>query len=268
MTRLDNVDRLSSLDKQVIGQVVTFKGGRSAPCAPAEARAHLRRRPGRPAPRRAAPRSPPSWPSASGCSSSIKSEISTLEAQEAARQLQMARDAQAQIAAAQRRSSRRRRQPSSARAPRPRRARPSFPPRPTAARWSRSRCRTSAPRTSGAAPSPGGFDCSGLVMYSFAQLGVSLPHSSYAQYNYGSYVAVQRPAAGRPRLLRRARARRALHRRRRVRRRPVHRRLRAGRQPDERLGPLALLRRPPDHHLSERGNSPLIMADAFSNVKS
>jgi cell wall-associated NlpC family hydrolase len=25
-------------------------------------------------------------------------------------------------------------------------------------------------------------------MYSFAQLGVSLPHSSYAQYNYGSYV--------------------------------------------------------------------------------
>ena len=26
MTRLDNVDRLSSLDKQVIGQVVTFKG--------------------------------------------------------------------------------------------------------------------------------------------------------------------------------------------------------------------------------------------------
>jgi cell wall-associated NlpC family hydrolase len=25
-------------------------------------------------------------------------------------------------------------------------------------------------------------------MYSFARLGVSLPHSSYAQYNYGSYV--------------------------------------------------------------------------------
>ena len=30
----------------------------------------------------------------------------------------------------------------------------------------------------------------------------------------------------------------------------------------------SLLRRSPDHHLSERGNSPLIMADAFSNVKS
>ena len=38
--------------------------------------------------------------------------------------------------------------------------------------------------------SPGGFDCSGLVMYSYAQVGVSLPHSSYAQYNVG--VAVPR----------------------------------------------------------------------------
>ncbi|HEX6702580.1 MAG TPA: NlpC/P60 family protein [Gaiellaceae bacterium] len=38
--------------------------------------------------------------------------------------------------------------------------------------------------------SPSGFDCSGLVMYAYAQLGVSLPHSSYAQYSLG--VAVSR----------------------------------------------------------------------------
>jgi cell wall-associated NlpC family hydrolase len=38
--------------------------------------------------------------------------------------------------------------------------------------------------------SPSGFDCSGLVMYAYAQVGVSLPHSSYAQYNMG--VAVPR----------------------------------------------------------------------------
>jgi cell wall-associated NlpC family hydrolase len=38
--------------------------------------------------------------------------------------------------------------------------------------------------------SPGGFDCSGLVMYAYAAVGVSLPHSSYAQYNVG--VAVPR----------------------------------------------------------------------------
>ena len=37
--------------------------------------------------------------------------------------------------------------------------------------------------------SPGGFDCSGLVMYVFAQVGVSLPHSSYAQYGMGSPVS-------------------------------------------------------------------------------
>ena len=37
--------------------------------------------------------------------------------------------------------------------------------------------------------SPAGFDCSGLVMYVFAQVGISLPHSSYAQYGMGSPVA-------------------------------------------------------------------------------
>ena len=37
---------------------------------------------------------------------------------------------------------------------------------------------------------PGGFDCSGLVMWAFAQVGVSLPHSSYAQFGYGVPVSV------------------------------------------------------------------------------
>jgi len=36
--------------------------------------------------------------------------------------------------------------------------------------------------------SPGGFDCSGLVMYSYSQVGVSLPHSSYAQAGMGVSV--------------------------------------------------------------------------------
>jgi cell wall-associated NlpC family hydrolase len=38
--------------------------------------------------------------------------------------------------------------------------------------------------------SPSGFDCSGLVSYVFAQIGVSLPHSSYAQFNMGSPVSI------------------------------------------------------------------------------
>ncbi len=37
--------------------------------------------------------------------------------------------------------------------------------------------------------SPGGFDCSGLVMYVFSQIGVSLPHNAAAQYGYGTPVS-------------------------------------------------------------------------------
>jgi cell wall-associated NlpC family hydrolase len=40
-----------------------------------------------------------------------------------------------------------------------------------------------------AGASPSGFDCSGFVMYVFAQVGVSLPHSSYAQYGMGVPVS-------------------------------------------------------------------------------
>jgi cell wall-associated NlpC family hydrolase len=46
------------------------------------------------------------------------------------------------------------------------------------------------PYTWGGASPDTGFDCSGLVMYVFAQLGVQLPHFAAAQYGYG--VAVPR----------------------------------------------------------------------------
>jgi cell wall-associated NlpC family hydrolase len=39
-----------------------------------------------------------------------------------------------------------------------------------------------------AGAAPGGFDCSGLVMYSYEKMGVSLPHSSYAMWNDGVSV--------------------------------------------------------------------------------
>ena len=43
-------------------------------------------------------------------------------------------------------------------------------------------------RWGGASPS-GGFDCSGLVMYVYAQVGISLPHHAASQFAYGTPVS-------------------------------------------------------------------------------
>jgi len=40
-----------------------------------------------------------------------------------------------------------------------------------------------------AGASPGGFDCSGFVMFVYSQVGVSLPHNAAAQYGYGTPVS-------------------------------------------------------------------------------
>ena len=44
--------------------------------------------------------------------------------------------------------------------------------------------------------SPAGFDCSGLVMYVYAQLGISLPHYTGAQWAAGMPVSRSQLAAG------------------------------------------------------------------------
>ena len=44
--------------------------------------------------------------------------------------------------------------------------------------------------------SPSGFDCSGLIVYAFAQIGVSLPHSTYALWGMGVPVSQSQLAPG------------------------------------------------------------------------
>jgi cell wall-associated NlpC family hydrolase len=44
--------------------------------------------------------------------------------------------------------------------------------------------------------SPSGFDCSGFVMYVFAQVGISLPHNAAAQYGYGIPVSISQLQPG------------------------------------------------------------------------
>jgi peptidoglycan DL-endopeptidase CwlO len=44
--------------------------------------------------------------------------------------------------------------------------------------------------------SPSGFDCSGLIMYVYAQVGVSLPHHAASQYGMGSPVSRDQLQAG------------------------------------------------------------------------
>jgi cell wall-associated NlpC family hydrolase len=50
-------------------------------------------------------------------------------------------------------------------------------------------------RWGGSSPA-GGFDCSGLVYWSYARLGIELPHSSYALYDLGRRVARSRMKPG------------------------------------------------------------------------
>ena len=44
--------------------------------------------------------------------------------------------------------------------------------------------------------SPSGFDCSGFTQYVYAQFGISMAHSSYAQETMGSLVSIDNAQPG------------------------------------------------------------------------
>jgi cell wall-associated NlpC family hydrolase len=112
--------------------------------------------------------------------SSIHSEIATLRAQEAARQAALARQAQAAQQAAS----------TAAIVSTVGGGGIAAPPPPThGGVVGYAESQLGKPYVWGGASPSTGFDCSGLVMWSFAQIGVSLPHNAAAQYGYGSPVS-------------------------------------------------------------------------------
>jgi peptidoglycan DL-endopeptidase CwlO len=192
MTRIDDADRLSSVDSQVIGQVKTFKAavvrhGRLlanehvyADHLLAQRRAERASIAAQETQRR-------------DLLGSIQGEIATLVAQEQARELQAARARAAAAAAAQQQQQAEQEQAQQqtvvgASAATPEGATVTATSPYGSQVVSIAMSYLGVPYVWGGA-SPGGFDCSGLVMYSFAQLGISLPHSSYAQWNYGQPVS-------------------------------------------------------------------------------
>jgi cell wall-associated NlpC family hydrolase len=120
--------------------------------------------------------------------SSIKSEIVRLQAAERARQAALARAAQARLSAqlqAQREAAAQAVVGASASAPE---GVAVAPPSQYGGVVGIAMQYLGTPYVWGGA-APGGFDCSGFVMYVFAQVGVSLPHHAASQYNYGVPVS-------------------------------------------------------------------------------
>jgi peptidoglycan DL-endopeptidase CwlO len=184
LTRIDNANRISDVDGKVIGEVKTFKAavirhGRQLERDRAYADRLV-------AQRQAEHRYIESkLGERQRLLTSIKDQIGTLEAQERARQLQMVRAAQARVEAAQAAQAQATQSTvvgASADTPEGASVTPSSPAGNSAVSVAMSFL--GVPYVWGGA-SPSGFDCSGLVMYAYAAVGIQLPHSSYAQWNYG-----------------------------------------------------------------------------------
>jgi cell wall-associated NlpC family hydrolase len=194
INRLDAVERVSEQDAHVLGQLRTFRTQVQRRRANL-ARAH--RRQAAVVRERAAQRAAIEAKLAERqrLLSSIQSEIRRLEAREAARQAALERQARARLLAQQQAAA-------AAQAP-PEQTAPAFadplvgpgvveaaapPPSRHGGVVGIAMQFLGTPYVWGGS-SPGGFDCSGFVMYVYAQVGISLPHNAAAQYGYGSAVS-------------------------------------------------------------------------------
>jgi cell wall-associated NlpC family hydrolase len=186
LNRIDTVNRVSDQDTQVLGEVKSFKlsvGRRALQLRRAHAaqtklvarRAETRRR------------IEAGLAERQELLSSIRSEIARLEAEEQRRQEALARQAQARLAAQREAQAVRLQQVAvgvGAETPDANVA----PPARYGGVVGIAMQYLGVPYVWGGA-SPGGFDCSGFVMYVYSQMGVSLPHHAASMWNYGVPVS-------------------------------------------------------------------------------
>jgi peptidoglycan DL-endopeptidase CwlO len=186
MNRINSVKNVTQLDSSILEQVKTF---RTAVKRHGDYLAHAHALQKRVVAQRAAAKNSIESKIATQrhLYASIKGEISRLVAAEQARQLQMAHEAQARIAE-ERAAAAQQDTVVGVSAVTPSADTVVAPPPTHSGVANVALSQLNTPYVwAGAAP--GGFDCSGLVMWAYAQVGVSLPHSTYAQYGYGVPVS-------------------------------------------------------------------------------
>ncbi len=187
ITRMDSAKSVTSLDAQVLSQVKTF---RTAVKRNHELLAKARVAQQHVVSQRAAAKA--SIESKIGQTNSllasIKGEIAKIVAADQARQLQMAAAAQQRLTLARVTQAQSQDTIVGATAIAPQSLTVVAPPSTHSGAADAALGQLGTPYV-WAGSQPGGFDCSGLVMWAFAQVGVALPHSSYAQYGYGVPVS-------------------------------------------------------------------------------
>jgi peptidoglycan DL-endopeptidase CwlO len=193
ITRMDSAKSVTGLDARVLAQVKTFKG---AVKRNHELLAKARTTQARVVSERAAAKSSieSQISRQNSLLSSIKGEIARIVAADAARQRQLMAAAQVRLSVSHR-VAQSQETVVGATAVAPQALTVVAPPSSHSGAAGAALSQLGTPYV-WAGSQPGGFDCSGLVMWAFSQVGVSLPHSSYAQYGYGVPVSRDQLQAG------------------------------------------------------------------------